>query len=88
MTVVIKRDGNRESFRRDKITKAIESAAKRVDIEKKRVKEIAARVARDVEDNFRDRDEVRSRDIRDRVLKSLEREEKRVAKEFKSFSKD
>lgn len=88
MTVVVKRDGSRENFKRDKIRKAVESAAKRVAIDKKRVKEIAEKVARDIEDNFRDKDEVRSRDIRDRVLRALEREEKRVAKEFRSFSKD
>jgi transcriptional regulator NrdR family protein len=88
MTVVIKKDGSRENFKRDKIVKSIGNAAKRVTIDNKKAKEIAERVARDVEDNFRDRDEVRSRDIRDRVLKALEREEKKVAKEFRSFSKD
>lgn len=88
MTVVIKRDGSRENFSRDKVRRGVENAAKRVKIDKKRVGEIAQKVARDVEDSFRDRDEVRSRDIRDRVLKALDKVEKKVAKEFKSFSKD
>ena len=88
MTVVIKKDGNRESFNRGKITKGIERAAKRVDMDSKKAKEVAARVARKVEETFSNRDEVRSRDIRERVIKNLERGNKRVAKEFRSFSKD
>ena len=88
MTVVVKRDGSRENFKRDKIMKGIESAAKRVNVDKKRAKEIAERIARGVQDSYRDREEVRSRDIRDRVLKDLDREGKRIAKEFRSFNKD
>ena len=88
MTVVIKKDGSKENFRSEKIRKGIENAARRADVDKKRAKEIASKVAREVADSFRDRDEVRSRDIRDRVVRDLDREEKKLAREFKSFSKD
>jgi transcriptional regulator NrdR family protein len=88
MTTVIKRDGRRENFRRDKIRKGIENASKRVKIDKKRAKEIADRVAKRVEDYFSTRDEIRSDDIRDRVLNELSREERRIADEFRAHRRD
>jgi transcriptional regulator NrdR family protein len=88
MTTVIKRDGRRENFKKDKIRKGIENASKRVKIDKKRAKEIADRVARNVEDYFRARDEIRSEDIRDRVLNELNREERKIADEFKAHRRE
>jgi transcriptional regulator NrdR family protein len=88
MTMVIKRDGAAENFSRDKIRRGIESAAKRVKLDKSKMKDIADKVSRNVESHFRDRDEVKSSDIRSRVLSELEREEKKVAKEFRAFRKD
>jgi transcriptional regulator NrdR family protein len=88
MTTVIKRNGRREKFKRDKISKGIERASRRAEIDSKKAKEIATRVAKRVEDYFRSRDEVDSSDIRDRVLSELDREERRIASEFRSHRKE
>jgi len=88
MTNVIKKDDRREDFSRDKIKRGIESAARRAKVDQKRSRDIADKVARKVEDNFRNRDEVRSSDIRNRVVSELEKENKSLAKEFRSFRKD
>ena len=88
MTTVIKRDGRREDFRRDKIRKGIENASKRVKIDKKKAKEIADRVAKRVEDYFSTKDEIRSEDIRDRVVNELNREERKIADEFRAHRRD
>ncbi|MEM5871631.1 MAG: ATP cone domain-containing protein [Candidatus Aenigmatarchaeota archaeon] len=87
MTIVIKRDGSKEKFKADKIRKGIENASKRTDIDKKRAKEIAERVAKRVADYFKNRDEVRSEEIRDRVLSELDREERKIANEFRAYRK-
>gem|GEM_PF-2398818 len=84
---VVKRDDRREDFKRDKIRRGIERAADRVKVDKKRAKEMADRIAKDVEKNFRNRDEVRSEDIRNRVLEALDRDERRVADSFREFRK-
>jgi len=88
MTTGIKRDGRREDFRRDKIRKGIENASKRVKIDKKKAKEIADRVAKRVEDYFSTKDEIRSEDIRDRVVNELNREERKIADEFRAHRRD
>ncbi|MCX6817507.1 MAG: ATP cone domain-containing protein [Candidatus Aenigmarchaeota archaeon] len=88
MTVVIKRDNRKEDFSRDKIRRSVENAAKRVKLDSSRSRDIADRIARNVEEHFKSRDEIRASDIRDRVLSELNREEKRISKEFGSFRKE
>jgi len=87
MTVVIKRDDRREDFSREKVRRSIENAARKVNIDSSRSRDIADRIARDVDEHFRSRNEVKASDIRDRVLSELNKEEKRIAKEFRSFKK-
>ena len=87
MTVVIKRDSRREDFSRDKIRRSVENAAKRVKLDSSRSRDIADKIARNVEEHFRSRNEIRAADIRSRVLSELNKEEKRIAKEFVSFRK-
>lgn len=84
---VVKRDEERENFDRNKIRVGIERAAKRAKVDKDRVKKIADKVARDVENSFRDRDEIRSADIREKVLEALNREDRKIADEFRAFRK-
>lgn len=84
---VVKRDERREDFDESKLRRAIERAAERAKIDKDRAREISERVARDVRDNFRDRDDVRSDDIRKRVLNRLNSEERKIADSFRNFRK-
>lgn len=88
ITKIVKKDDRKEDFERDKIRRGIERAADRVKVDKKKAKEMADRISRDVENNFRDRDEVRSKDIKNRVLEALDRDEKRVADAFRAFRKE
>ncbi len=82
---VVKRDERRESFDRDKLRKGIERAAERAKIDKARARKIADSVVKDVENNFRKSNDVRSTDIRDRVLDRLNKEERKVADSFRNF---
>ena len=87
MTSVIKRDNRKEDFSRDKIRRSVENAARKVKIDSSRSRDIADKIARNVEEHFRDRNEVKATDIRDRVVSELDRESKSLAKEFRSFRK-
>ena len=87
ITKVLKRNDKREDFKRDKIRRGIERAADRAKIDKKRAREIADRIARDVEKDLRDRDEVRSEDIRNRVLEALDRKDRKIADAFRAFKR-
>ena len=84
---VVKRDDRREDFDDKKLRRAIEKAAERANIDKDKVKEITDRVAKDVRDNFKDRDDVKSDDIRKRVLDRLDSEERKIADSFRNFKK-
>lgn len=84
---VVKRDERREDFDDKKLRRAIERSAERADINKDRAREVADRVARDVRDNFKDRDDVKSDDIRRRVLDRLDSEERKIADSFRNFKK-
>ncbi len=84
---VVKKDERRESFDRNKLRKGIEIAAERAKIDKARARKIADSVVKDVENNFRKRDDVRSADIRERVLERLDREERKIADSFRNFKR-
>ncbi|MBI4176214.1 MAG: hypothetical protein HY518_03345 [Candidatus Aenigmarchaeota archaeon] len=82
---VVKSDGKREDFDSKKIRRGIERSAERAKIDKARTREIAEKVAKDVESAFRDRKEVRSADIRERVLSTLSREDRKIADSFRNY---
>ncbi len=84
---VVKRDDRREDFDNNKVRKGIEEAARRAEIDNDRTKEIADKIAKDVEDNFKDKDEVKSADIRERILDKLNEEEKKIADSFRDYKK-
>ena len=84
---VVKRDERREDFDDSKLRRSIERSAERADIDKDKAREISDRVARDVRDNFKDRDDVKSDDIRKRVLDRLDSEERKIADSFRNFKK-
>lgn len=84
---VVKRDDKREDFDNNKVRKGIEEAARRADIDNDRIKEIVDKIAKDIEDNFKDKDEVKSADIRERILEKLNEEEKKIADSFRDYKK-
>lgn len=84
---VVKRDERREDFDNNKVRKGIEEAARRADIDNDRIREIVDKIAKDVEDNFKDKDEVKSADIRERILERLNEEERKIADSFRDYKK-
>lgn len=84
---VVKRDDKREDFDNNKVRKGIEEAARRADIDNDRIREIVDKIAKDIEDNFKDKDEVKSADIRERILEKLNEEEKKIADSFRDYKK-
>jgi len=89
MTHVVKRDYGLEEFKKDKIRKSIERAGKKVrKLNKIKVRGIAERVCKRVADCFKDKEEVKTSEIRQMVLRELEKEDKRLAEEFRIYSKD
>ncbi len=81
---VIKRDEKRENFDRNKIKRGIIRAAERTEIDKKKVEEIADEVSKRVEEEVKDRNEVRTNDIGRSVIRELESRERKMADEFRS----
>jgi transcriptional regulator NrdR family protein len=84
---IIKRDDKREDFDSNKLRRAVEKAAEEANIERNRATEIANGAVRDVEEHFRNRDEVKSADIKKRVLEVLDSEGKKVADAARNFKK-
>jgi len=84
---IVKRNDTREDFDSNKLRRAIEKAAADANIASNRATEIANSAVRDVEEHFKNRDEVRSADIKKRVLEVLDNEGKKVADAARNFKK-
>ena len=84
---VIKKDERKEDFDREKIKSGISRAAQRTDVQEDRVNEVAEKVAAKVEEELKDKEEARSSEISDIVLRELDAEEKGIADEFRSYEK-
>ena len=82
---VVKRNEKREDFDRGKIKKGIIRAAERTGIDKKRVEEIAEEVSKRVEEEVKDKDEVRTEEIGRDVIRELESRERKIAEQFRSY---
>lgn len=80
---VVKRDGNREDFDREKIRRGIMRAAMRTDVDQARANELAERITSMIERDARDG--IRTEEIRDTLLRELDREERKIADAFRAF---
>jgi transcriptional repressor NrdR len=84
---VIKKDERREEFDREKIKSGIIKSAQRTDLEESRINEVAEKVTVKVEGELGDREEVRSSEIKEIVLRELDVEERKIADQFRSYQK-
>lgn len=84
---VIKKDERREDFDREKIRSGIIEAAQRTDLQEDRINEVAEKVTAKVEEELRDKEEVRSSEVKEIVLRELDAEEKSIADQFRSYQK-
>jgi transcriptional regulator NrdR family protein len=80
---VVKRDGSREDFDREKIRRGIMRAAERANVSEGRAMELADRIASMIERDARD--SLTTIEIRDRLLAELDREERAIADAFRAF---
>ena len=79
MVNVIKRNGRRQKFSKAKLASSIEKAARESGMNAIRARDICDRMSADIAKRIRDRDEIRSSDLRRRVLGRLDRSAKRIA---------
>jgi len=84
---VIKKDERKEEFNREKIKNGIIKAAQRTDLQEDRINEVAEKIAAKVEEELKDKEEVRSSEIKEIVLRELDAEEKTIADEFRAYQK-
>lgn len=80
---VVKKDGSREDFDREKIRRGILRAAMRTDVDQARANELAERITSMIERDARDG--MRTDEIRDILLRELDREDRRIADSFRTF---
>ncbi len=67
--VVVKKDGRREPYRREKLESGIRKALEKRPVPERRVREVLAAVERDIQ--ARDEDEVSSRVVGEAVMRAL-----------------
>lgn len=84
---VIKKDERREDFDKEKIKSSVVKAGQRTELEEGRVNEVAEKIAAKVEEELGDKEEVRSNEIKEIVLRELDAEEKSIADQFRSYQK-
>lgn len=80
---VVKRDGSREDFDREKIRNGILRAAMRAGVDDARGSELAERITAMIEREARDG--ISTMEIRDILLRELDREERAIADSFRAF---
>jgi len=88
MSIVVKRDGKREKFDSGKIKRSIENAAREADIPEDRRKALQRTVAKNIIRSGSNDKEVRSTELRDRILLKLDSEEPRVARSWRDHDRE
>lgn len=82
---VIKRSGAKEYFDPDKMKKSIENASESVKLSKERKEKLIERVYKPVLEEIKDKEEVETKEIRDRILQKLDELEPKVAKAWRRY---
>lgn len=85
MTKVIKKNGKIEAFNAAKIRKSITSAARESEIPAKRTREVVRDVSKVAISMSRKKKEIRSRDLRARILKKLDAIEPAVSRAWRKY---
>lgn len=79
MVNVVKRNGRKQRFSRAKLAKSIEKAARESGMNAARAGDVCDSMSADIAKRIKDRDQIKSTDLRRRVLGRLDRKAKRVA---------
>jgi len=88
MTIVIKRNGQREQFDRQKLRRAIAAASNEADIPIDRCVALVDEVTGDIADEVGTKEEVRADELRELILSRLDRSEPRVARSWRDYDRE
>ncbi len=86
-TLVVKKDGSKEPFSKEKVENAIRAAAKDTDIGSEELERVIKEVAREVEEEAREEEIVSSREVREEILDELEEAAPQVAEAWRAYEK-
>ncbi len=85
MTDVIKTDGKRESFNIEKIRRSIEAAARETHISDDRRRDVINRVLEITREMAEKNSTIKTRDLRDRILRELDTLEPSISKSWRAY---
>jgi len=85
MTNVIKTDGKRETFDVEKLRRAVEAAVMESDVSEDKRKDIIDRVVRATREITENKDEIRTSEIRARILRELDTLEPSISKAWRTY---
>lgn len=85
MTDVIKTDGRKEAFDAEKLRRSVEAAVMESDVSEDRRKDVIDRVVRVAREMTENRDEIRTSEIRARILRELDTLEPSISKAWRTY---
>ncbi len=87
MTGVIKRNGQTEPLRPEKIQKSLEEAVKDAGFSPNQKKNLIEHASQDAIQTAQKMDQIESKQIRDIILDDLERDDRQVARAWKKYER-
>jgi transcriptional regulator NrdR family protein len=88
MTVIIKRNGEKEKFDEAKLRRAIAAAANEADLPVDRCQMVVAEVTNDIAADVAGKKEVRAVEMRELILARLDKVEPRVACSWRDYDRE
>ncbi|MGB9937824.1 MAG: ATP cone domain-containing protein [Methanobacterium sp.] len=87
MTDVIKRNGQREQFKEEKVRMSVEGAVRDAGMDVGQKREVIDHAAQDAIQMARGMDQVEVKQIRDTVLRDLEQDDQQVAQAWRNYER-
>ena len=87
MTDVIKSNGKKEQFSKQKVRKSVENAVKDAGFSPQEKMNVIEHASQDVSQMAQNQDEIQTRQIRDTVINDLEQDDQQVANAWKQYER-
>ena len=87
MTDVIKRNGQKEQFKEEKVRMSVEGAVRDAGMDISQKREVIDHAAQDAIQMARGMDQVDAKQIRDTVLRDLEQDDQQVAQAWRNYER-
>lgn len=87
MTDVIKRNGQREQFKEEKLRMSIEGAVKDAGFDIGEKRDVIQHASQDASQMTRGMDQVDAKQIRDTVLRDLEQDDQQIAQAWRNYER-